>query len=89
LDDNARHNLVDAGLKEGDRLNHMLSNLLDMSRIEGGRSGYRSNSREIKDLIAVALEQVGNRHGVHPVNLKIPDIIPYVLVDPGSWFNAH
>ena len=36
LDDNARRDLIDAGLKEGERLNHMLSNLLDMSRIEGG-----------------------------------------------------
>jgi two-component system sensor histidine kinase KdpD len=88
LDDNARHNLVDAGLKEGDRLNHMLSNLLDMSRIEGGALRLSEQLAEIKDLIAVALEQVGNRHGVHPVNLKIPDNIPYVLVDPGLMVQA-
>jgi two-component system sensor histidine kinase KdpD len=88
LDDNARHNLVDAGLKEGDRLNHMLSNLLDMSRIEGGALRLSEQLAEIKDLIAVALEQVGSRHGVHQVNLKIPDNIPYVLVDPGLMVQA-
>jgi two-component system sensor histidine kinase KdpD len=88
LDDNARRDLIDAGLKEGERLNHMLSNLLDMSRIEGGALRLSVQLAEIRDLIGVALEQVGNRHGVHPVNIEIPDNLPYVLVDPGLMVQA-
>jgi two-component system sensor histidine kinase KdpD len=88
LDDNARRDLIDAGLKEGERLNHMLSNLLDMSRIEGGALRLSVQLAEIKDLIGVALEQVGNRHGVHPVSINIPDNLPYVLVDPGLMVQA-
>ena len=83
LDDNARRDLIDVGLKEGERLNHMLSNLLDMSSIEAGTLKLSVQLAEIRDLIGVALEQVGNRHGVHPVNISIPDNLPDVAVDPG------
>jgi two-component system sensor histidine kinase KdpD len=88
LDDNSRRDLIDAGLKEGERLNHMLSNLLDMSRIEGGALRLSPQLAEVKDLIGVALEQVVNRHGVHPVDINITDNLPYVLVDPGLMVQA-
>jgi two-component system sensor histidine kinase KdpD len=88
LDDNSRRDLIDAGLKEGERLNHMLSNLLDMSRIEGGALRLSLQLAEVKDLIGVALEQVTNRHGVHPVDINITDNLPYVLVDPGLMVQA-
>ena len=39
-------------------------------------------------MIKVALEQVGNRHGTHPVNINIPDNLPYILVDPGLMVQA-
>jgi two-component system sensor histidine kinase KdpD len=88
LDDKARRDLIDAGLNEGERLNHMLSNLLDMSRIEGGTLKLSLQLAELKDLINVALEQVGNRHGTHPVHMNIPDNLPYILVDPGLIVQA-
>jgi two-component system sensor histidine kinase KdpD len=34
------------------------------------------------------LEQVVNRHGVHPVDINITDNLPYVLVDPGLMVQA-
>jgi two-component system sensor histidine kinase KdpD len=88
LDDKARRDLIDAGLNEGERLNHMLSNLLDMSRIEGGTLKLSLQLAELKDLINVALEQVGSRHGTHPVHMNIPDNLPYILVDPGLMVQA-
>ena len=39
-------------------------------------------------MIGVALEQVGDRHGKHPVNINVPDDLPYVLVDPGLMVQA-
>jgi two-component system sensor histidine kinase KdpD len=66
----------------------MLSNLLDMSRIEGGALRLSVQLAEIRDLIGVALEQVGNRHGIHPVNVNVPDNLPYILVDPGLMVQA-
>jgi two-component system sensor histidine kinase KdpD len=88
LDDQTRHDLIDAGLKEVDRLNHMLSNLLDMSRIEAGTITLSLQIADIKDLIKAALEQVGSRHGTHPVHMNIPDNLPYILVDPGLMVQA-
>jgi two-component system sensor histidine kinase KdpD len=66
----------------------MLSNLLDMSRIEGEALRLSLELAEVKDLIGVALEQVANRHGIHPVDINIPDNLPYVSVDPGLMVQA-
>jgi two-component system sensor histidine kinase KdpD len=88
VDDQTRHDLIDGGLKEVDRLNHMLSNLLDMSRIEAGSLMLSLEIVDIKDLIKAALEQVGNRHGIHSVNINLPDNLPYLLVDLGLMIQA-
>jgi two-component system sensor histidine kinase KdpD len=88
VDDQTRHDLIDGGLKEVDRLNHMLSNLLDMSRIEAGSLMLSLEIVDIKDLIKAALEQVGNRHGIHSVNINLPDNLPYLLVDSGLMIQA-
>ena len=88
VDDQTRHDLIDGGLKEVDRLNHMLSNLLDMSRIEAGSLMLSLEIVDIKDLIKAALEQVGNRHGIHSVNINLPDNLPYLLVDSGLMVQA-
>ena len=88
LDDQTRHDLIDGGLKEVERLNHMLSNLLDMSRIEAGTLLLSLQIADIKDLIKAALEPVGSRHGTHPVHINVPDDIPYLLVDPGLMIQA-
>ena len=88
LDDQTRHDLIDGGLKEVERLNHMLSNLLDMSRIEAGTLMVSLQIADIKDLIKAALEPVGSRHGTHPVHINVPDDIPYLLVDPGLMIQA-
>ena len=66
----------------------MLSNLLDMSRIEAGTLMVSLQIADIKDLIKAALEQVGSRHGTHPVHMNIPDNLPYILVDPGLMVQA-
>ena len=88
MDDQTQHDLIDGGLKEVDRLNHMLSNLLDMSRIEAGSLMLSLEIVDIKDLIKAALEQVGNRHGIHSVNINLPDNLPYLLVDSGLMVQA-
>ncbi len=59
-----------------------------MSRIEAGTLILSLEIADIKDLIKAALEQVGNRHGPHPVHINIPDNIPYILVDPGLMIQA-
>jgi len=88
LDDAARRNLIDVALQEGDRLNHLLSNLLDMSRIEGGALKLMVQPVEVQDIIGAALEQLGNRHGFHPVKMNIPQDLPYVSVDSGLIVQA-
>ncbi len=88
LDENSRRNLIEVALQEGERLNHLLSNLLDMSRIEAGSLKLSLQPAEVQDLVGAALEHIGNRHGVHPVQINIPNDTPYVMVDSGLIVQA-
>ncbi|HXX59159.1 MAG TPA: ATP-binding protein, partial [Dehalococcoidales bacterium] len=88
LDETARKNLIDVALQEGDRLNRLLSNLLDMSRIEAGALKLSLETAEIQDLLGSALEQLGNRRGNHTVNIDIPADLPYITVDSGLIVQA-
>ncbi|HXY74172.1 MAG TPA: DUF4118 domain-containing protein, partial [Dehalococcoidales bacterium] len=88
LDESARKNLIEVALQEGDRLNHLLSNLLDMSRIESGAMKLAIAPSEVQDLLGSALEQVGNRRGNHPVQFDIAPGLPYLYVDSGLIVQA-
>ena len=88
LDANTRHNLIDVALQEGERLNHLLSNLLDMSRIEAGALKLSLQPTEVQDLVGAGLEHFGKEHNPHPVSISIPSDIPYVTVDSGLIVQA-
>jgi len=40
LDDPAKGKLIQVAWEEAERLNHLITNLLDVSRVEAGASGY-------------------------------------------------
>jgi len=88
LDANTRHNLIDVALREGERLNHLLSNLLDMSRIEAGALKLSLHPAEMQDLVGAALEHFGKEHIPHPVTISIPSDLPDVVVDSGLIVQA-
>jgi two-component system, OmpR family, sensor histidine kinase KdpD len=83
LDDDARINLIQVAREEAERLNHLITNLLDVSRIEAGAIKISRQPSDIQDLVGAALEQLGSRLGTRPVNLEIPADLPYLSVDFG------
>jgi two-component system, OmpR family, sensor histidine kinase KdpD len=83
LDDNAKINLIQVAREEAERLNHLITNLLDVSRIEAGAIKISRQPSDVQDMVGAALEQLGNRIGTRPVNLEIPADLPYVSVDFG------
>lgn len=74
---------IDASI---DRLNHLVRNLLDLSRLEAGIAELETDWHDIGDLIASVLEQLelarqlGDRH----VEVSLPDTLPLVLLDHGQ-----
>lgn len=65
------------------RLNHLIENLLNMSRLESGRLSLRYDWCDVHDLINRVTETL--QQELHPfsVNILIPDDLPMVKLDFG------
>jgi two-component system sensor histidine kinase KdpD len=83
LDDVAKKNLIQVAREEADRLNHLITNLLDESRIEAGAITLFRQSSEVQDLVGAALEQLGSRASARSINIDIPSETPFISVDFG------
>jgi two-component system sensor histidine kinase KdpD len=83
LDDVAKKNLIQVAREEADRLNHLITNLLDESRIEAGAIKLSRQLSEVQDLVGATLEQLGSRASARSIKIDIPSEIPFISVDFG------
>jgi two-component system sensor histidine kinase KdpD len=67
---------------EADRLNRIVSNLLDMSRIEAGALRPEVEVLPLEDVVWAVLSRCGPSLGDRPVRLEMPPDLPPVLADP-------
>ncbi len=67
--------------KASDRLNHLVDNLLDMSRLETGALKLNSRKHDIHDLVSVSLRRLADDLRGRPVAVRISDDIPLVMID--------
>lgn len=68
--------------REAERLNRLVSNLLDLSRIEAGDLRARPEPFALEDLVAAGLERLAAALAGRPVTVTMPDDLPPVNVDP-------
>jgi two-component system sensor histidine kinase KdpD len=76
-----RRSLVANAREEVERLNRLVGNLLDMSRLAAGALHLHPEPDDVQDLVGSALMQLGERVGNRPVDVTLPDDLPLVLVD--------
>jgi two-component system, OmpR family, sensor histidine kinase KdpD len=81
LDENAKQSLLETASEEADRLNRLVENLLDMTRLESGVLRIKQDACDIQDLIGSSLEETDSRLKDHPVETRIPDDLPLVKMD--------
>ncbi|MHB8621261.1 MAG: sensor histidine kinase, partial [Chloroflexota bacterium] len=87
LEDGARtgsalnRTLVESIDRETDRLSRLVSNLLDMSRLEAGALHLRLELTSIADVVADVLDRMEPVLGDRPVTLRIPEGIPPTPLD--------
>jgi len=81
LDESSRRNLIETARGEADRLNRLVGNLLDMSRLEAGVVRIHSEACDVQDVIGSALEQVEARLGDRSVIVDVPSEFPLVPMD--------
>jgi two-component system sensor histidine kinase KdpD len=81
LNESARRALIENARGEADRLNRLVGNLLNMTRIESGAIKLRLESEDIQDVIGTALEQLGTRLANHQIQVNVPAGFPLVPMD--------
>ncbi len=81
-DDAARKNLEVAS-EAAETLNHLITNLLDQSRIDAGAVRIVRQPSDVEDIIGVALEQLGGNLDNRRVSITVPAELPFVSVDFG------
>ena len=81
LDEATRRSLVENARAEADRLNRLVGNLLNMTRIEAGALKLAREPCDISDLIGSALEIVGSRLQERKVEVTISPEVPLVNLD--------
>jgi two-component system, OmpR family, sensor histidine kinase KdpD len=83
LDEPTRSELVDTARQEAERLNRLLGNLLDLSRIESGAVHVRADPCDVPDVVGAALEQLGVLAQNRPIYISIPPDLGAVPMDFG------
>jgi two-component system sensor histidine kinase KdpD len=81
FDDDDRAELLATADESIDRLTRLVTNLLDMSRIQAGALGVTAMDVGAEDVVPRALDDLGPAG--RPVAVHIPDDLPYVHADPG------
>jgi two-component system, OmpR family, sensor histidine kinase KdpD len=73
--------LLDTAQEQAQRLNRLLGNLLDLSRLEAGVLPVRNDPCDVQDLVGSALEQLGLSAREREIDVKIPGNLPFVHMD--------
>lgn len=81
MKDAAKLELVETAYGEAQRLNLLVGNLLDMTRLEGGVFRLSLSPCDIQDLIGVCLSRFGVQSKEHSIEVSLPDILPMLRLD--------
>ena len=81
LDAAARRELLQAIHEEADRLNRLVNNLLDMTRLESGALHVRKEWHPLEEIVGAALSRMGGRLADRPVKTALPPDLPLVPLD--------
>ncbi len=81
LSPEAERELKEAIYEEGDRLNRLVTNLLDMTRLESGTLQLGRDWHSLEELVGTALTRLERTLGGRRVEVRIPADLPLVSVD--------
>jgi len=81
LDPATRLELIRSATKQANRLNRLVGNLLDMTRLEAGELRLNREPVDLHDLVVTVLGQMAGELDTHQVVVDIPDDLPLVYVD--------
>jgi len=81
LESDVRRAMARAACEEAERLNHLVENLLSISRIEAGALRLSWQPGDLADAVGSALDRLSDRLEGHPIVLIEPDDLPLLPFD--------
>lgn len=81
LDKYTRRDLAESILDESDRLNRLVANLLDMTRLEAGAITLQPILQPIEEVVGVVLNRMERQLRDHAVQTDLPSDLPPVRID--------
>jgi two-component system sensor histidine kinase KdpD len=82
LDPPTQRELLETAQGEAERLNRVVGNLLDMTRLEAGVVGVKRQPADVQDVVGTALEQLGGVARDRQIRVDIEPNLPLVNIDP-------
>ncbi|MEO7054854.1 MAG: sensor histidine kinase KdpD, partial [Rhizomicrobium sp.] len=68
--------------EEAERLDRFVGNLLDMSRLEAGALGVKSETLDLFELVETAIKRLSRRLASHKITIDLPSDLPQIHADP-------
>ena len=81
LDEAARRELLSAIYDEAERLNRLVGNLLEMTRLESGQVQVKRDWQPLEEVIGSALGRMERALAEHPISTAIPGDLPLAPID--------
>lgn len=81
LDEETIRGLLQDAYDESNRLNRIVSNLLDMTRLEAGAVKVSLKLCELRDVVGVSLQDLKDKLVPRPVEIQIPHDFPEIPMD--------
>jgi len=82
LDSTTRHELAESIFEESERLNRLVANLLDMTRLEAGALTVRKEWQVVEEVVGVVLNRLSRRLHRYKVTTHLAHDLPLVPFDP-------
>jgi two-component system sensor histidine kinase KdpD len=81
IDKHNRTELLRTIQEEADRLNRVIRNVLDMTRLESGAITINKEWQSLDEIVGVVLNRLGTRLDDHPLTVKLPGNLPLIPFD--------
>ena len=81
VDDRTRQELLESVRDEAERLNRLVQNLLEMTRLESGALPLHREWHPLEEIVGAALSRLGTRLTGRRVTTRVPGDLPLVAID--------
>ncbi|MGE5239015.1 MAG: DUF4118 domain-containing protein [Chloroflexota bacterium] len=82
LDQSGRQELTRTICEEAERLNRIIRNVLDMTRIDSGAIEVKKEWQSLEEIVGAVLDRLREKAGARRLTVRIPPDLPLIPFDP-------